>query len=316
MRMATRLIAAGLAGFLAGCGVPTGESDRSSRTDPDAAAAGTAGCAALPDASRVSVPVDGIGLPGRLYLAPGASRHATVAWFHGFPGLPEPSPELVSALTSAGFNLLYVHYRGSWESPGTFDTHSVRQDAGAALAFLRDTDAAHSCRVDADAIVVAGDSFGSWVALQAAASDRRVPCVAGALVVDLGVLGAAADDPAARAALVEMFTAVDEDPALGFQLRGGAEGLMAELAASRETNALAATASALAARPVLLIGAEGDLLAPLALHLQPVAEALAAAGAGSVTTLTYPGGHELADAAYAGDLVHWIRNTCLAARPR
>lgn len=267
------------------------------------------GCPDLPSSLPVEVPVPDGRLTGRLYLASGEGRGATVAWFHGFPGLPEPTPELVTALTGAGLNLLYVHYRGAWGSPGAFGAASAIEDAGAALAFLRDPEATHACRVDPEAIIAAGDSFGSWVALHAAARNPRVACAAAALVVDLGALGTASEDAGVRAGFSDMFAAVDGDPALGFQLRGGAEGLMAELIVRREANALPSIAGRFANRPILLVGAEDDQLAPPAQHLQPFAETLAANGA-HVTTRMFPGGHELADAAYARVLLQWLRETC------
>lgn len=188
------------------------------------------------------------------------------------------------------------------------------EDAEAALAFLRDTSAAHACRVDGHSIAAAGVSFGSWIAMQATAADAGVSCVAGALPVDMGALGRAAEDTGVRAALLEMFAAVDEDASLGFELRGGAEGLMAELIGSGTSNALPSVATALADRPILLIGAEADELAPPGLHLRPFTAALSEAGAAAVTVRMFPGGHELADAAYASVLAEWLLHTCLEDR--
>lgn len=269
-------------------------------------------CPGSQSVATVAVPVGDTALGGSLFYATGQGRAPTLAWFHGFPGLPEPTPELVAAVTGAGLNLLYVHYRGSWGTPGAFDAASAVEDGAAALAFLRDPGGAHACRVDPGAIVTVGDSFGSWVALQVAARDPQVRCAAGALLVDLGTLGAEASrDAAVRDAFAQMFAAVDQDPELGFQLRGGAEGLMSELQASHEANALAGRAAVLADRPILLVGAEADQLAPPGLHLQPFADALADAGARAVTTRLFQGGHELADAAYAATLVDWVQEACL-----
>jgi hypothetical protein len=298
------MVAACAALLLVGCAVSPDD------TRLSAAAEAPAACPALPAVLPVSIPVAGGHLAGTLYLAPGGGRGATIAWFHGFPGLPAPDPQLVTAVTAAGLNLLYLHYRGTWGNAGAFGAASALKDGAAALAFLRDPAAADACRVDADAIVAVGDSFGSWVAMQAAARDPRVRCAAGALLLDLGTLGAAADDAAVRAGFVDMFSAVDADPELGFELQGGAEGLMGELMASHRANALANAGPALADRPILLVGAGTDELAPPAHHLRPFADALAAAGAGNVTVRMFPGGHELADVDYAAVLVQWIGEEC------
>lgn len=248
-------------------------------------------------------------LPGNLYLATGAGPHPTLVWFHGFPGLPEPMPEAAGALRDAGLNVLYVHYTGSWGNAGNFSPQQALADAAATLAQVRAAPAAW--RVDPGRILVGGDSFGSWLALQAAAADAGVACVATALVLDLGRLGRdlAADDDM-RAAFGGMFQQVDDDPALGYTLQGGSAGMLAAIMDRAERNSLVAHAAALRGRPVLLIGAAEDTLAPIDAHLAPVADALEAAGA-DVTRLVLRGGHELADADYAGRVASWVRTECL-----
>ncbi|MFP7721789.1 alpha/beta hydrolase [Lysobacter sp. A3-1-A15] len=256
----------------------------------------------------VQVPAGAHQLPGTLFVAQGPGPHPTVVWFHGFPGLPAPMPEAVKTLRDAGLNVLHVHYSGSWGTPGSFGPASAMQDAAAVLAHVRAAPA--SWRVDREHIITAGDSFGSWVALQAAAADPRVACVAGALMLDLGRTGrdiASSEDM--RAAFGGMFAQVEQDASLGFELDGGAAGLMASIVDGHVRHDLHALGSRLAGRPVLLIGAAEDELAPIDAHLLPVAEALAAAGA-DVTHKVLPGGHEIPDSAYAGIVADWARGSC------
>ena len=259
-------------------------------------------------ALKVQVATENDALPGNLYLAAGAGPHPTLIWFHGFPGLPEPMPEAAGTLRAAGLNVLYVHYTGSWGTTGSFSPEQAVEDAAATLAQVRA--APSGWHVDPGRIIVGGDSFGSWLALQAAA-DPGVSCVATALVLDLGRLGRdLATDAGMRAAFGGMFQQVDDDPALGYTLQGGSEGMLAAIMDRAGRNSLVAHAAALRERPVLLIGAAEDTLAPIDAHLTPVAVALEAAGA-DVTRLVMPGGHELADADYAGQVASWIRTDCL-----
>jgi acetyl esterase/lipase len=168
--------------------------------------------------------------------------------------LREPAPEAAAMLGGAGLNVLYVHYSGSWGAEGSFSLAQARTDAAATLAQLRA--APPGWQVDPARIIVGGDSFGSWVALQTAAVERGVSCVAVALVFDLGRLGhdlAARDD--LRSGFGDMFEQVDEDPGLGYTLEGGSEGLVSALIEEAPGNDLVAQAPGLRGRPVLLIGA-------------------------------------------------------------
>lgn len=258
---------------------------------------------------EVKVPVGSDRLPGTLFVAEGRGPHPTVVWFHGFPGLPAPDPAAVETFRSGGINVLHLHYRGSWGTPGSFGTASALEDASAALAHLRA--APPSWRVDRGHLVTAGDSFGSWVALQAAAADPDVACAAGALVFDLGRTGrdiASSEDM--RAAFGGMFEQIAQDASLGYDLAGGPGGLLATIIENHPRQELAALAPRLARRPVLLIGAAEDTLAPVDAHLAPVAAAFAAAGV-KVTREMLPGGHEIPDSAYAGLVADWVRDECL-----
>lgn len=262
---------------------------------------------------EVRVPIGGQQLPGTLFVAEGHGPHPTLVWFHGFPGLPEPMPEAVDTLRDAGLNVLHVHYRGSWGTPGSFGPASALEDAAATLKFVRDSPA--DSRVDQDRIVTAGDSFGSWIALQAAAADPDVDCVAAALVLDLGRTGRdLASNQDMRTAFGGMFAQVAQDPALGFELAGGgASGLMAAIIDSQAQHDLRTLAPRLEGRPVLLIGAERDDLAPVDAHLVPVAEAFTAAGV-DVSRAIVPGGHGIPDTDYAGMVADWVHGRCLSRK--
>ena len=54
-----------------------------------------------------------------LYTAAGSGLHPTLLLLHGFPG-NEQNLDLAQAARRAGWNVLTLHYRGSWGSPGNF----------------------------------------------------------------------------------------------------------------------------------------------------------------------------------------------------
>lgn len=247
-------------------------------------------------------------LPATLYAAGGAGPHPTLVWFHGFPGLAEPSAESIDILRGAGFNVLYPHYRGTWGAPGTFSPAHALEDAAAVFQFLRTSENASATRIVEGSIIPVGDSFGSWVALKTAAADLRIPCVAGSLVLNLGFLGESfAENGELRDGFLQMFTQIEQDPQLKYRFSGGAGGLMEEIIRERAGYELVRIAPALRNRPLLLIGAESDELAPVTMHLDPVHDAV---GGNALTRAILPGGHELADSEYAGMLADWARKNC------
>jgi pimeloyl-ACP methyl ester carboxylesterase len=115
-----------------------------------------------------------------MYTAAGARPHPTLLLLHGFPG-NEQNLDLAQAARRAGWNVLTLHYRGSWGSPGTFTFTNAAHDAVEALGWLNATPNVTKYRIDTSAIVVAGHSMGGFMAAYAAANDRAV---AGLFLID------------------------------------------------------------------------------------------------------------------------------------
>ena len=67
----------------------------------------------------VRIPSHGALMNGVLYAAAGTGPHPAVMLFHGFPG-NEQNLDLAQAIRRAGFDVLTMHYRGAWGSPGSF----------------------------------------------------------------------------------------------------------------------------------------------------------------------------------------------------
>lgn len=164
-------------------------------------------CAAAPLAARQSLPVvtdpapdaavpagqDAFVLPVKdgamnalIYTASGTGPHPTLLLLHGFPG-NEQNLDLAQAARRDGWNVLTMHYRGSWGSPGAFSFGSAAEDAHAALAFLRRPEIAAKYRIDPARIAVAGHSMGGFMAADAAADDKGV---IGLFLIDAWNIGA------------------------------------------------------------------------------------------------------------------------------
>lgn len=142
--------------------------------DPDPDAANPAGMSAF------VIPAEDGAMNAVMYTAAGNRPHPTLLLFHGFPG-NEQNLDLAQAARRDGWNVLTLHYRGSWGSPGTFSFTHAAQDAHTALAFLRSSAAVAKYHIDTASILVAGHSMGGFMAADAAADD---PQVAGLFLID------------------------------------------------------------------------------------------------------------------------------------
>ena len=100
-----------------------------------------------------------MGMNGLFYLAGGLGPHPTIVLLHGFPG-NEQNLDLAQAIRRAGWNVLTMHYRGSWGSPGVFSIAHVLEDVDAAVAFVREPEVATKYGIDTRRIVLGGHSMG------------------------------------------------------------------------------------------------------------------------------------------------------------
>ncbi|WP_176591438.1 alpha/beta hydrolase [Sphingobium sp. EM0848] len=130
--------------------------------------------------SAFVIPSEDGALNAVLYTAAGSGLHPTLLLLHGFPG-NEQNLDLAQAARRAGWNVLTLHYRGSWGSPGGFSFTHASEDAWNALQFLQQSANVARYRIDTSAIVVAGHSMGGFMAADVAAAE---PHVAGLFLID------------------------------------------------------------------------------------------------------------------------------------
>ena len=135
---------------------------------------------------QMIIPSHGNMLLGIFYLAAGAQDHPTAIILHGFPGF-EQNLDIAQVLRAHGWNVMAMHYRGSWGVKGDFSFQHAAEDADTEVGFLLDPANARKYRIDTHEIIVIGHSMGGYMAASAIAHNPRV---AGAVLISAWNIGA------------------------------------------------------------------------------------------------------------------------------
>lgn len=206
---------------------------------------------------QLSVPSHGEQLLGVFYLAAGPGPHPTAIVMHGFPGY-EQNLDIAQSLRRAGWNVMAVHYRGSWGVKGNFSFTHVAEDADAEVAFLLDPAIQAKYRVDPKKIALVGHSMGGFAVASAAAHSPAVAAVV--MISAWNIAGpfatvSAKDEQAAVARFVQGQAKNDLAPLAGCT----AESLGHEIFQNRLSLNFLSFASSLASRPVTIITSDDGL---------------------------------------------------------
>lgn len=228
------------------------------------------------------IPSHGVHLNAFMYLAEGAGPHPAVILLHGFPG-NERNLDLAQAIRRAGWNVLYFDYRGSWGTPGAFSfTHSL-EDTAAVADFLADPSNAAQLRTDPHRIVLIGHSLGGFFAAYTAAHNPNILGIGLISAENLGGISAAqGSETSAVGRLSASFTREGMEPLSGCT----ADSLARETVEHRNEWNFDSYASALAARPVLIVTSN---------------EGLAGQGRALALGLRRQGSHQVTEQHFASD---------------
>ncbi len=126
---------------------------------------------------QMVLPSHGDMLLGIFYLAAGAGPHPTAVLLHGFPGY-EQNLDIAQFLRARGWNVLAMHYRGSWGVKGDFSFEHAVQDSDAQVRFVLNPANARKYGVDTHRVIVIGHSMGGYMAAAATAHNKGVVGVA------------------------------------------------------------------------------------------------------------------------------------------
>jgi pimeloyl-ACP methyl ester carboxylesterase len=255
---------------------------------PRAVAADPPRDAAHPARNRqVLILSHGDGMNALFMLAAGAGPKPTMLLLHGLPG-NEQNLDLAQAVRRAGWNVLTLHYRGSWGSPGRFSLAGAGEDVDVAMAFLRHPDTVAQYGIDPQRIVIAGHSMGGFFAARYAATHGDL---AGVVLLDPWNIGATGKNVVAHPETRQDAVA-DLGDDFGNSLAGtDAARLMTEVERHAQDWDLVDTAPALAKVPVLIVAAEHGN----ATQVVPLTAALKAQRGAQVQAVTLPSDHAFAD---------------------
>jgi fermentation-respiration switch protein FrsA (DUF1100 family) len=115
--------------------------------------------------------LDGTRLHGWFFAASGAPDRAkaTVIHFHGNAENISTHFQAAAWLANEGFNVFAFDYRGYGQSDGTANREGIQEDAVAAIRWVRERP-----DVDADRLILFGQSLGAAIAVHVAAGQERL----------------------------------------------------------------------------------------------------------------------------------------------
>src|SRR5579864_3535774 len=260
-----------------------------------------------PSTRQMVLPSHGDMLLGIFYLAAGAGPHPTAVIFHGFPGF-EQNLDIAQFLRARGWNVLAMHYRGSWGVKGDFSFEHAAEDADTQVRFVLDPVNAQRYEIDTRHVIVIGHSMGGYMAASAVAHNKQVAAAVLISAWNIGADYASRHHGASAASTVE-----DEARSLAsdnnlLPLSGtSAEALAREIYEHHAALDMDNLAPAIAPRPVFVITAS-EGLAP---SDHAFAEALRKTGDTHVTERHWDTDHSYSGerAELSSAILEWTRKT-------
>lgn len=268
---------------------------------------GSAGTSKPASTKQMVLPSHGDMLLGVFYLAAGAGPHPTAIIFHGFPGY-EQNLDIAQYLRARGWNVLAMHYRGSWGVKGDFSFEYAAEDADTQVRFVLDPANAQKYGIDTRRLVVIGHSMGGFMAASAAAHNRQVVAAVLISAWNIGADFASRRHVGSAAPTIEneAKSLASDDNLLPLSGTSG-EALAREIYDHQSALNMNNLAPAIAPRPVFVITAS-EGLAP---SDHAFAEALRKAGDAHVTERHWDTDHSYSGvrAELSAAILEWTRET-------
>jgi dienelactone hydrolase len=242
-------------------------------------------------------------IQGYFFPAAGNEAIATVLFLQGFPGV-EGDELICERLAQKRVHVLSFNYRGTFASEGYFSFSHAVADIGAALRFLQESQVAQTYRIDPQAIILGGWSFGSGIVLAEAvqaAHIRRIFAISGR---DFGQEARKVAQDAAYAETVTRNLAAMRAPEGPVHFR---DDLTSDLINNQATFTIEQQLPSLKDRDILLLGAWDDEINPIEDHLLPLYRSLTSKGIPSHIA-AFKDGHGFSDSKdqLVQEIIHWL----------
>lgn len=107
------------------------------------------------------------------FIANGENVKETIIMIHGLPG-NDNQHDIAQSIRRTGKNVIHFNYRGSWGSEGDFLYSNSLEDVNEVIKYLSNTENSKKLRIDTNAFVVLGRSYGGGIALIQGSNNDRV----------------------------------------------------------------------------------------------------------------------------------------------
>lgn len=110
---------------------------------------------------------------GYAFIANGGNLKETIIMVHGLPG-NDNQFDIAQSIRRTGRNVIHFNYRGSWGSQGDFLYSNSLEDVDEIIEYLSNTVNSKRLRIDTNAFVLLGRSYGGGIALIQGSKNQRV----------------------------------------------------------------------------------------------------------------------------------------------
>lgn len=262
--------------------------------------------------SLIKIPIDfeceGYKIQGKFYLAAGEPACPTVLLLPGLPGKEGDVLELGQRMSQCGINALTFNYRGTHQSEGTCSLRGTLEDIRAAIEYLHQEGVIRKFQIDTGKLVLGGYSYGGGMALAYAANHPEIQRIFSIAGTDHGEFAREYNRNPAFAEMIDAMFEELESPT--GPVRFAREGAIEELMRNPAPYDLGLSATAVANRDILLIGAWDDANVTIEHHILPFYRALVDAKAQKAQIVAFQDNHafERSREGLAATIIRWVKS--------
>jgi hypothetical protein len=122
---------------------------------------------------EMNINIKGDSIAGYAFIANGEKPKETVIMLHGLPG-NDNQFDIAQSIRRTGRNVIHFNYRGSWGSQGDFLYSHSLEDLNEVIKYLSTAENSKRLRIDTNAFVVLGRSYGGGIALIQGSKNKNV----------------------------------------------------------------------------------------------------------------------------------------------